>query len=370
MSAIETRGSGPDPGGDGGGEGVEAVPPRSLGTLAAGLPRLIMALAASLGVVALAVLAFGANPLNVGKTIIDSALGSEFGIGQVITIGGILTLTGLAAALPFTAGFWNVGGEGQLFAGAIGATLIALSVGHSLGPVFGVIAVLLAALIAGAIWGGIAGGLKAAFNINEVIVSLMLVFIAIAAGDYVIRAVVPSAGSAPQTESYPDTVLLPTIWDAGLVTIGPIIAVLVAVALWFLMKYTPLGFKIRAVGLNPRTARLNGISGRRLALQTFVIGGAAAGLGGGIAVLGQGALVSNFSPQYGFLGIAVALLARLNPIWIIPAAFTFSVLRVGSNGLFVAEGLDPAVGDLLVATFIIALLLFGLVRLPSGRAGL
>jgi simple sugar transport system permease protein len=136
------------------------------------------------------------------------------------------------------------------------------------------------------------------------------------------------------------------------------------------MSYTPLGFKIRAVGLNPRTARLNGISGRRIAVQTFVIGGAAAGLGGGIAVLGQGALVSNFSPQYGFLGIAVALLARLNPIWIIPAAFTFSVLRVGSNGLFVAEGLDPAVGDLLVATFIIALLLFGLVRLPTAKAGL
>ena len=369
MSAVETRSSGPDPAGDGGGEGVEALPPRSLGTLAAGLPRLILALAASLGVVSIAVLAFGGDPINVGKTIIDTSLGSEFGIGQVITIGGILTLTGLAAALPFRAGFWNVGGEGQLFAGAIGATLIALSVGHSLGPVFGVIAVLLAAIIAGAIWGGIAGGLKAAFNINEVIVSLMLVFIAIAAADYVIRAGWPQ-GVSPQTIPYPDNVLLPTIWDAGLVTIGPIIAVLVAVSLWFLMSYTPLGFKIRAVGLNPRTARLNGISGRRIAVQTFVIGGAAAGLGGGIAVLGQGALVSNFSPQYGFLGIAVALLARLNPIWIIPAAFTFSVLRVGSNGLFVAEGLDPAVGDLLVATFIIALLLFGLVRLPTAKAGL
>ena len=369
MSAVETRGSGSDPASDGGGEGVEALPPPGLRTLAAALPKFFIALAGSLAIVAIAILAFGANPLEAAKIIIDTSLGTSFGIGRTITIAGILTLTGLAAALPFRAGFWNVGGEGQLFAGAIGATIVALSIGASLGSFIAVVAVLLGALIGGAIWGSIAGGLKAAFNINEVIVSLMLSFIAISAADYVIRAGWPE-GIATQTEEFPENTLLPMIWEVGQVSIGPLVAVLVVLAAWFLMSYTPLGFKIRAVGLNPKTAVLNGISSGRIAVQTFVIGGAMAGLGGGIAVLGQGALVANFSPLYGFIGIAVALLARLNPLVIIPSALLFALLQVGSSGLFVGVGLDPAVGDLLVAAFIISLLLFGLIRLPSEKAGL
>jgi general nucleoside transport system permease protein len=198
----------------------------------------------------------------------------------------------------------------------------------------------------------------------------MLTFIAILAADYVVRVLWPQ-GISPQTERFPLNTIAPMIWQEGLVTIAPIVAVVAAVAGWFLMKHMGLGFQIRAVGFNAKTARSNGISSGRVAVWTFVIGGAVAGLAGGLVVSGvTNALVSNFSPNYGFLGIAVALIARLEPLWLVPAAFAFAMLRVGSNGLEVDVGLSSAFGDVLVAMFIIALLFFGMVKLPTARGDL
>ena len=112
MSEVETRGSGSDPAsGDGAGPGLEALPSSKLRTWAEPLPRFLASLAAALAVLAIAILVLGSNPFKVAETIINSALRTSFGLGQTITVAGILTLTGLAAALPFRAGFWNVGGR-------------------------------------------------------------------------------------------------------------------------------------------------------------------------------------------------------------------------------------------------------------------
>jgi general nucleoside transport system permease protein len=114
---------------------------------------------------------------------------------------------------------------------------------------------------------------------------------------------------------------------------------------------------------------MNGMRVGRVAVVTFAIGGAFAGLAGGINVLGMnGALVSGFSGNFGYLGIAVALVARLDPTWIIPSAILFAVLRVGSNGLQVQTGLSPDVGEILVATFVILLLVFRVIRLRYAEA--
>jgi simple sugar transport system permease protein len=338
--------------------------------LLAGAPAFLAALAATLAVVAVVVLMLGADPLRVATVVIEGSLGDPFVLGQTIMVTGILTLTGLAAAIPFRAGLWNVGAEGQLYAGAIGAVAVALTVSPGMSSAVALPLVVLAAIVAGALWGAIAGSLKAALDLNEVIVSLMLSFIAILAADYVVRGVWPE-GISPQTERIPDNTVLPTLWQEGVVTIGPLIALVFVIAAWFLMRYTPLGFSIRAVGFNPKAARLSGISAGRIAVWTFAMGGAVAGLAGGIVVSGvNNALVSHFSPNYGFLGIAVALIARLEPLWLVPAAFVFSALRVGSNGLEVDLGLSSAVGDILVTTFIVSLLFFRIVKLPTSRAGL
>jgi ABC-type uncharacterized transport system permease subunit len=338
--------------------------------LLAAAPAFLAALAATLAVVAVVVLILGADPLRVARVVVEGSLGDPFVLGQTIMVTGILTLTGLAAAIPFRAGLWNVGGEGQLYAGAIGAVAVALTVSPKLSSPVALVLVMLAAAIAGALWGAIAGALKATLDLNEVIVSLMLSFIAILAADYVVRGIWPE-GISPQTDRIPDNTVLPTLWKDGVVTIGPLIAVVCVIGGWFLMRHTPLGFSIRAVGFNPKAARLSGINAGKIAISTFAIGGAVAGLAGGIVVSGiNNALVSHFSPNYGFLGIAVALIARLEPLWLIPAAFVFSALRVGSNGLEVDLGLSSAVGDILVTTFIVSLLFFGIVKLPTSRAGL
>jgi ABC-type uncharacterized transport system permease subunit len=338
--------------------------------LLAGAPAFLAALAATLAVVAIVVLILGADPLRVARVVVEGSLGDPFVLGQTIMVTGILTLTGLAAAIPFRAGLWNVGAEGQLYAGAIGAVSVALTVSPHLSPVVALILVIAASVIAGALWGAIAGALKASLDLNEVIVSLMLSFIAILAADYIVRGVWPE-GISPQTDRIPDNTVMPTLWHGGGVTIGPVLAIVCVVGAWFLMRYTPLGFAIRAVGFNPKAARLSGISSGLVAVSTFAIGGAVAGLAGGIVVSGvNNALVSHFSPNYGFLGIAVALIARLEPLWLVPAAFVFSALRVGSNGLEVDLGLSSAVGDILVTTFIISLLFFRIVKLPTSRAGL
>jgi general nucleoside transport system permease protein len=334
------------------------------------LPRILGALAATLAVMAVVILIMGADPVRVAEVVIESSTGDPFVLGQTIMIAGILTLTGLAAAIPFRAGLWNVGAEGQLYAGAIAAAAVALTVSPEMPSTLAVPLVLLAALVGGAVWGVIAGGLKAALDLNEVIVSLMLTFIAILAADYVVRVLWPQ-GISPQTERIPPNTIAPMIWQEGLVTIAPIVAVVAAVVGWFLIRHTGLGFQIRAVGFNATTARANGISSGRVAVWTFVIGGAVAGLAGGLVVSGvTNALVSNFSPNYGFLGIAVALIARLEPLWLVPAAFVFAMLRVGSNGLEVDVGLSSALGDVLVTIFIISLLFFGLVKLPTARGDL
>jgi len=336
----------------------------------AGVPRLLGAILAMLAVVCVVILIFGANPATVARVVISGSLGDSFVLGQTIMVTGILTLTGLAAAIPFRAGLWNVGGEGQMYAGAVGGVAVALAISPSLTGWVAVPLVLIASVLAGAAWGAIAGGLKAALDLNEVIVSLMLTFIAILLADWYVRSVKPE-GISPQSERIPDNTVLPMLWKEGLVNYGLLLAIVCVAAGWYLMKHTSLGFQIRAVGFNPKTAQLNGISSGRIAISTFAIGGAVAGLAGGIIVSGiNNALVSHFSPNYGFLGIAVALIARLNALWLIPSALLLAVLRVGSNGLEVDVGLSASVGDILVATFIISMLFFGIVKLPTSRAGL
>jgi simple sugar transport system permease protein len=147
---------------------------------------------------------------------------------------------------------------------------------------------------------------------------------------------------------------------------GVFLGVLAVATALFLMFRTGLGFQIRAVGKNVRNAELNGVSPGSVQLSAFTIGGAFAGAAGAILVLGVNrALVSNLSDNLGYLGIAVALMAGLSPLWIVASAFLFATLRAGGDSMQVATNLDPAVGDLLVAAFVITLLAFHAIRVQQ-----
>ena len=331
------------------------------------LLRLLAALAATLAIFSALIAALGVNPLDAFSAYWEGAAGNKFNFGQTLMIASLLACTGLAAAIPFQAHLWNVGGEGQLWVGAVAAAALALKLPDGLADWQAITLTVIGATLAGALWGFIPGILKATAGANEVITSLMLVFIGIALGNYAISTLFPSQSN--QTESVPFDRLLPNIWTGTLVTAGVLLALGAVVFAFVLMSGTSLGFKIRAVGLNRNTARISGMSTGRVIVLSFAIGGAFGGLAGAIAVLGiNGALVAGFSANFGFLGIAVALVARLKPLWIIPSALLFAGLRTGSGGLQAQTGISATVGEILVTVLVVLLLAFGVIRLRYAEA--
>jgi simple sugar transport system permease protein len=339
----------------------------TVGSRRAALLRLLLALAATLAIFSALIAALGVNPLDAFDAIWEGAAGNKFNLGQTLMIASLLVCTGLAAAIPFQAHLWNVGGEGQLWFGAVASVALALILPDGLAGWQAITITVIGACVAGALWGFIPGILKATVNANEVITSLMLVFIAIALGNYAISKLWPSESN--QTESVPFDRLLPNIWEGTLVTAGALLALAAVLIAIVLMTGTSLGFQIRAVGLNRNAARISGMRTGRVTVAAFVIGGAFGGLAGAIAVLGiNGALVAGFSANFGFLGIAVALVARLKPWWIVPSALLFAGLRTGSSGLQAQTGISSTVGEILVTVFVILLLAFGVIRLRYAEA--
>jgi simple sugar transport system permease protein len=330
--------------------------------------RFVAAAAAAVLLVAAVIAALGADPLVAFGALYDGSIGSPFNLGQTLMLASLLALTALAAAIPFTARLWNVGAEGQLYIGAVAATAVGLLLPATTPHAVAVIALLCAGALGGALWGAIPGVLKVVANANEVIVTLMLQFIAVLLVQYATTGIWPS-GLALQTESLPADALLPTLSSSAGITLGAVLAVVVLVGAWVTMARSALGFQIRATGLNAHAARANGIDVGRVRILAFMLGGAAAGLGGAILVAGfYGQLIADSAAGFGFLGIAVALVARLSPAWIAPTAMLFAALDFGSNTLKVQAGISPAIGQVLVGVFVVALLALGAIRMRYPQA--
>jgi general nucleoside transport system permease protein len=331
------------------------------------LVRVLAALLATLIIFAILLQLLGTDFFTAFNSVTDSAFGNSFNIGQTLMMASILMCTGLAAAIPFRAQLWNVGGEGQMWFGAWVTLLIALNLPKDWPTALTVAVVVIGAMLGGAIWGLVPGIMKATVNANEVITSLMMTFIAIELGTWAIDGIWPQ-GASNETQAVPT--MMPNIWEGTLVTWGLPLAVIAVIVAWAIMNRTKLGFEIKAVGLNNRAAEMNGMSTAKVAIVTFALGGAFAGLAGAIFIMGiNSALPAGFQlNNFGYLGIAVALVARLSPVWIIPSAILFAALRVGSDGLQASTGLSTTVGQILVGLFVILLLAFRLIRFSYPEA--
>lgn len=318
----------------------------------------------TIAVMAVIVLAFGGNPWTVAKTIINNSLAEEIFLGQTIMTAAILTLTGLAAAIPFTARLWNIGGEGQMFAGAVVAVTLGIMLPAGTSHGLFVLILIVGAAAGGAVWGSVPGVLKAYFGINEIVTSLMLNFLTFFAANYVVTQAWPEIYAQLQSKEIHDNARFPDFWASAKVDISVFIALAAALAAWILITRTSLGFSIRSVGANPRAARLAGVRTRLVTVSSFVAAGAAGGLAGAVTVGGihHDLALDLWISNYGYVGIAVALLARLNPMAVLPAAFIFSTLRVGSNSLQAAAGISSSLGEVLIATFVIMLMVTGAIK--------
>ncbi len=301
-----------------------------LGGLLATLVAAFAGLALGLALTAL----FGENPFHVAQILWLSAFGSWYDFGATLSFATPLLFTGLSVSLAYRAKLFNVGAEGQMLAGAMAVAAVGIKAPElPLGLVWGIAA----AAIAGAGWGGIAGLLKTKRGSHEVITTLMLNFIAAGMTSLVcVEILKDPASQNPETLPVGAAFRFAklTLFDDAPVHHALTLAVCLSLVLYIVFNFTGAGYALRAVGLNPAAARGGGLDVARIQLGAMAGAGALAGLAGAAEVMGQaGRLRLDFSPGYGFTGIAVALLARANPIGAIFSALLFGALHKGGIDL-------------------------------------
>ncbi len=255
-----------------------------------------------------------------------------------------LLVIGLAVALAFRVGMWNIGAEGQFYAGAVTATWVGTMWGPASGASAAVVVPLVAAA-AGALWSAVPALLRVRFGVLEVITTIMLNFVAEHLVSWLVHGPLQEAGRTyPQSDPVAEAVRLGALVPGTRLTWALPLAVAAAVAAWVVLTRTRPGFALRAVGANPVAARIAGrIRVDRVAVTTFLVSGALAGLAGAAEVTGVTfALYERLSPGYGYTAIAVALLARLHPLWLIASAGFFGFLEAGAAALQRTAGI-PAV---------------------------
>ena len=275
-----------------------------------------------------------------------------------------LIIAGLAVALAFRGGVFNIGAEGQLLVGAIASTAVSLALGKTLGSIV-ILVALPAAAIAGALWAGIAAELRRRFHVLEIISTIMLNFIAIHLVSYLVRGPLQEPTRIyPQTESLPALAQLPQLVPGTRLHAGFALAVVMAIGLSWMLRKTAIGFRIRATGASPLAARIAGkIDIDRTSFSVFLVSGALAGVAGGVEVSGVTfALYENLSPGYGYTAIAVALIAGLNPLGIIASGIFFGILETGASALQREFAIPSSLASVVEAALIIAALTFAALR--------
>jgi ABC-type uncharacterized transport system permease subunit len=269
-----------------------------------------------------------------------------------------LTLAAAGLVVTFAAGLWNIGVEGQIVLGAIGAALVAREV--SAPPEVLVPLTLLAGVTFGVAWALLAGVLKTRGRVNEIFGGLGLDFVATGLTLYLIIGpwARPGVASTSGTEPFPRDAWLPALADSRLSPLAVALAVLGVVGVWLLLRGTRFGLQLKAVGSNPVSAYLLGIPTDRFLLAAFAIGGALAGLAGAIQATGfHHKLVPSVSGGYGFLGILVVLLAGFRAAYVAPVAAFFAIVAVGSVSLTLRLDLDSALGAVLTGVLVLFALL-------------
>jgi general nucleoside transport system permease protein len=278
---------------------------------------------------------------------------AAYNLSQTMLQTTTLILTGLAVAFAFRCGMFNIGGQGQYFVGLYVAVWIGSSwAGMSTLP--HVLIGIVAATLAGAIWAGIAGFLKATVGAHEVISTIMLNWIAIWVGTYLVGRGGPLQGSdntVPISRDIAQSAKLPVFWgdkDLQGLHVGAFVAIAALTVFWLLLNRTTLGYEVRAVGFNPEAAHYGGISVRKNLIRAMAISGAFAGLAGGIDMLGYlyRVGVSDIPvSSVGFLGIAVALLGRNTAVGVALSAFLFGALLFGTNHGLQSGNIDPGLAS-------------------------
>jgi simple sugar transport system permease protein len=300
----------------------------------------------------------------------SGSLGSWYALTSATLVRAVpLLCTGVAVAIAFRAGVFNIGAEGQLLVGAAAAATVALATPWAARPA-GVALALAASAVAGGVWAGVAALLRRRFGVLEVISTIMLNFVALHFVSYLVRGPLQEPTHVyPQSASIPESLHLPRLPGAGRLHAGLLLAIAITAVCGWAVRHTAAGFRLMAVGENPDAAASAGqIDVGRTTTRAFLASGALAGLAGGIELLGVTfALYENLSPGYGFTAIAVALIAGLDPWRVLPTAVLFGALEAGAGAMQRDAGIPSTVVTVIEAALILAAVTIQALRL--GRAG-
>ena len=304
-----------------------------------GVARALRGPLAAVGAAALLAALFlwmlGADPLLAVRALARGAFGDARALENTFVRFCPLALVGLAVALAFRAGVWNIGGEGQLYVGALAATLLATRLAPDAPALVLAPLVLALGALGGAAWAALAALLKVTRGVSEVLSTILLNFIAGLAIAWAVHGPLQEAsGAYPQSDAFPAAARLALLPGLRRVHVGLALALAALPLVWFVLFRTAAGLRLRAVGLASEAARYAGIDPARETVRVLAASGALAGLAGAIEVAGvTGRLFENLSAGYGFTAIAVALLARLQPLAVLPAALFFAALATGSAAM-------------------------------------
>lgn len=295
------------------------------------------------------------------KALWNGSLGSSYALTSATLVRATpLILTGLAVALAFRTGVFNIGAEGQLLVGAAISAVIGVKLNATL-SVLTLPIELVAGAMAGGFWAGIAAWLRTRFRVLEVISTIMLNFVALHAVGYLVRGPLQEPLHIyPQSDALANVAQMPKLIPGTRLHWGIIAAVSAAVLLWWVLRYTAVGFRLRAAGANPYAARSAGlIDVGRVTVAAFLLSGMLAGLAGAVELTGVTfALYENISPGYGYTAIAVALLARLNPLAVIGTGLFFGALEAGASAMQRDAGVPAAFVSVVEAGIVLAVIAF------------
>jgi simple sugar transport system permease protein len=301
----------------------------------------------------------GYDPMRAAAAMVRGSFGNRDAFISITLVRSVpLILTGLAVALAFRAGVWNIGAEGQLYAGAIAAVWVGLS-GSVLPPWALIPAVLGSACIAGAAWALVPTLLRLRLGVGEVITTILMNFVGIYLAAYVVHGPLMEArGVFPQTDQIAGSARLPLLVPGTRLHVGFAVALGAAAVLALLLRRSRFGFQVRAVGASPEAARVSGrIDTGRVVGVSFLASGALAGLAGGVEVAGVTyVLYENLSPGWGYTAIAVALLAGLNPGAVVVTGVLFGALQSGAGAMQRDAGIPAAWVGAVEALVILAVL--------------
>jgi general nucleoside transport system permease protein len=318
----------------------------------------LLAAAATLIVGFILFTALGRNPWLAFHAFFVKPVDTRYGVGELLLKASPLMLIAVGLAAGYRANVWNIGAEGQLTMGAIFGGGLALLYQDSTMP--GLLPLMLmAGAVGGMLWAAIPAYLRTRFNANEILTSLMLVYVATLTLSLLVHGAWrdPEGFNFPQSKMFGDAALMPILLAETRLNVTLLLALATVALAWLFMRRSLVGFQMRVAGLAPAAANYAGISARRTVWIGMLIGGACAGLAGITEVAGPiGQLLPTVSPGYGFAAIIVAFVGRLHPLGIVFASLLMSLLYLGGESAQINLGLPAAVTGLFQGTLLFFLL--------------